>query len=190
LDQTPGPVKIDGFAPTGGHGASCNNPSDVSATSLPLPSGTFNSPIGSTSTTSGPPSNASLSAYWTNHHPGTLPAGITTRWQLYQQEVAGTGNAGIWLTDGTEQHAPTCAPASARTGPEFVATRRIMSVAVVDCQFWNVHGNAVNDIPINTYLDYFLTQASDGNIYAEYVGEHSLAAGNATGLHLIVQLVR
>ena len=187
LDQTPAPIKIDGTSPIGGgHPAnSCRSPGGVSAQSLPLPSDTFNAPIGSTSSSSGPPSTASLTAYWTNHHPGTLPAGITTRYQIYQLEVAGTGNAGIWNTDAVEPHGPQCAPVSAGD-----VNRRIESVAVVDCQFWNVRGNAVNNIPINTYLDFFLSQPSDGKIYAEYVQTRSIGAGNATGLHLNVQLVR
>ena len=33
---------------------------------------------------------ADLQAYWQNHHSGSLPAGATTRYQIYQQEVAGT----------------------------------------------------------------------------------------------------
>ena len=30
------------------------------------------------------PALTDLQAYWSNHHPGTLPAGVTTRWQIYQ----------------------------------------------------------------------------------------------------------
>ena len=31
-----------------------------------------------------------LQAYWKNHHSGSLPAGVTTRYQIYQQEALGT----------------------------------------------------------------------------------------------------
>src|SRR5207248_2709412 len=129
---TPAPIKIDGqaYSVNRNGNVNCNRLNDVSATSVPLPSATFNPPVGSTSSSSGAPSTASLSAYWTNHHPGTLPAGVTTRYQIYQQEVAGTGNAGVWLTDATEPHGPQCAPTSTEVAPEFAASRRIMSVAL------------------------------------------------------------
>ena len=38
----------------------------------------------------------------------------------------------------------------------IVAERRIVKVAVVDCLYWGVHGNAVNNIMINTYADFFI----------------------------------
>ena len=130
-----------------------------------------------------------LQAYWSNHHPGPLPEGMTTRWQIYQLEVAETGNAGIWNTDAAEPHGPVCAPASTEVAPEFVADRRLIKVAVVDCLYWGVHGNAVNNIPLTTYADFFLIRPSDGNIYTEYVGKNQINGANSL-LRLIVQLVR
>lgn len=194
LDQTPAPITIDGQnPPTNPSGNRNCNPSqlnDVSGVSLPLPDDVLGAPTGSVASSSGPPPVGSLTSYWSNHHPGTMPGGYTTRWQIYQDEVGAIGNAATWTTDTTEPHGPVCAPTNLESGPKYTAQRRIMSLAVVDCQFWGVGGNKVNNIPINSYLDFFLTKPSDGNIYAEYVGAHSLGAGNATGLRMVVQLVR
>jgi len=196
LDQTPAPITIDGQVPKiNGGNYNCNPAQLQDATtqtppSLPLPDDALGAPTGSVASSSGPPPVASLQSYWSSHHPGTLPAGYTTRWQIYQDEVNGVGNAATWTTDSSEPHGPVCAPSGYQGSPKFTAQRRIMSLAVVDCQFWNVGGNRVNNIPINSYLDFFLTKSSDGNIYAEYVGSHSLGAGNATGLRMVVQLVR
>jgi hypothetical protein len=151
---------------------------------------------GSTSIGNGP-ALADLQAYWTNHHPGTLPAGVTTRYQIYSLEIARTGNAGIWNTDGVEPHGPQCAPANTEVLPEYVASRRILNVAVVDCQYWNVHGNAVNDVTINTYANFFITKPTDqnGNIYTEYVSQCTTSPTctdniTASQIHRIVHLVR
>ena len=188
LDLTPAPIKISGQA----NRPNCNQQNDVSAQSLPLPQDrSFTPPTmsqGGSQQGSGP-ALADLQAYWSNHHPGSLPVGVTTRWQLYQLEVAGTGNAGIWKTDAVEPHGPVCAPTSTEVLPEFDANRRLIKVAVVDCLYWGVHGNAVNEIPITHYADFFLIRPSDGNIYTEYVGKNQINGLNSL-LRRIVQLVR
>ena len=189
LDLTPAPVKIDGQA---NPGADCNKQTDVSAHSLLLPHDPSFTPAtlsnGGSQQGTGP-QLTDLQAYWANHHPGNLPAGVTTRWQIYQLEAAGTGSAGTWLTDTVEPHGPVCAPAITEVAPEFAASRRLLMVAVVDCLYWGVHGNAVNHIPINTYANFFLIRPSDGNIYTEYVGKNQINGANSL-LRLIVQLVR
>jgi Flp pilus assembly protein TadG len=211
VDLTPAPIVIDGISTTK-QGNSCHvtsalpttppfDPTQYSTTcnstgSCPLPrdppasfisvGGSGGSQIG------GGVASSDLQTYWANHHPGTLPAGVTTRWQLYQLEVAGTGNAGTWLTDALEPHAPQCLSTG---GPEFIAQRRILHVAVVDCLYWGVTGNKVNNIPINTYADFFLTESTptsgptNGNIYTEYVSKQQINAPGSL-LHRIVQLVR
>jgi len=194
LDLTPAPIKISGQAnPVNGQGrVNCNQQNDVSAQSLPLPHDrSFTPPTMSQGGSQrGPgPTLADLQAYWSNHHPGSLPAGVTTRWQIYQLEVTGTGNAGIWNTDAVEPHGPACAPTSTQVPPEFDANRRLLKIAVVDCLYWGVHGNAVNEIPITHYADFFLIRPSDGNIYTEYVGKNQINGANSL-LRRIVQLVR
>jgi hypothetical protein len=199
MDLTPAPIKIDGLSPIGGSSPpnSCNRPGNISALSLPLPQdplpyqsvgGSGGSQIG------GGVALADLQTYWSNHHPGALPAGITTRWQVYSLEVAGTGDAGTWLTDTVEPPGPQCAPASTQVPPEFAADRRILHVAVVDCLYWGVQGNAVNNIPINTYADFFITHPTPqsginaGSIYTEFVAKHQI--GNSGPLRRLVRLVR
>jgi Flp pilus assembly protein TadG len=194
LDLTPAPIKISGQAnPANKQGrVNCNQQNDVSAQSFPLPHDrSFTPPTmsqGGSQQGSGP-TLADLQAYWSNHHPGSLPADVTTRWQIYQLEVTGSGDAGIWKTDAVEPHGPVCAPTNTEVAPEFAAGRRLLKVAVVDCLYWGVHGNAVNNIPITTYADFFLIRPSDGNIYTEYVGKNQINGGNSL-LRLIVQLVR
>ena len=208
LDQTPAPIKIDGYVPRNGtnfcngnlvndtptpysncatdHTVSCALPRDQSFTSV---GGSGGSQIG------GGVATTDLQAYWSNHHNGTLPAGVNTRFQVYQLEVAGTGNAGTWLTDTVEPHGPQCAPASTEVPPEFAASRRVVPVAVVDCLYWGVRGNSVNNIRINLYADFFLTESTptsgvtSGNIYTEFVTTHRIDEAGS-GLHSIVRLVR
>ena len=196
MDLTPAPITIDGQANpiSGGGNPNCNQLNDVSATSLPLPEDPSFTPatMSQGGSQQGPgPRLADLQAYWSNHHPGTLPAGVTTRWQIYQLEVARTGNAGTWLTDAIEPHGPVCAPASTEVPPEFVANRRLVQVAIIDCNYWNVHGNAVNDIIITSYADFFIIQPTGSNHYinVEYVGKHDINA-NGSLLRQIVELVR
>ena len=193
MDLTPAPITIDGQTnPINNGRGNCSKLNDVSAQSLPLPHDpSFTPPTMSQGgSQQGPgPLLTDLQAYWSNHHPGPLPEGITTRWQIYQLEVAETGDAGIWNTDAAEPHGPVCAPASTDAVPELVANRRLLKVAVVDCRYWEVHGNAVNNIPLTTYADFFLIRPSDGNIYTEYVGKNQINGANSL-LRLIVQLVR
>jgi Flp pilus assembly protein TadG len=208
LDQTPAPIKIDGYVPRNGTNlcdgilindtptpysncatdqtVSCALPRDQSFTSV---GGRGGSQIG------GGVAGTDLEAYWANHHPGTLPAGVTTRWQVYQLEVAGTGGAGTWLTDEVEPHGPLCAPARTAVPAKIPASRRVIPVAIVDCLYWGVQGNSANNIRISTYADFFLTEATPtsgvtkGNIYTEFVTIHRTDEAGG-GLHSIVRLVR
>lgn len=200
VDLTPAPIKIDGMVPKNGNNFCANNLKSVTPTtpatyancatdhtiSCALPrdrtttavGGTGGSQIGSGTTL------ADLQAYWSNHHPGTLPATITTRYDLYAAEAAGTGNAATWLTQAAEPHAPSCS-----SSPAGTAARRIVQVAIVDCNYWGVKGNSVNNIRIGAYADFFLTEASDGKIYTEYLQTHKIdTAGSA--LNSIVKLVK
>ena len=134
---------------------------------------------------------AALNAYWQNHHGGSWPTDPTTglpktRYQAYLDEANAAGDSGNWQTENVEPHNPTCLPVDASG-----AARRIISVAVVDCAYWGVIGNRVNNIPINTYANFFVTNPTDqqGNIYTEYVETHQINEKDS-GLYRIVHLVK
>jgi len=67
--------------------------------------------------------------------------------------------------------------------------------SIVDCLYWGVQGNTINKIRINTYADFFLTEATPtsgvtkGNIYTEFVTTHRTDDVSG-GLHSIVRLLR
>ena len=208
LDETPAPVKINGYIPRNGgnfcdarlvsvtpapysscatdHTISCALPRDRSFITV---GGTQ---IGACSPCGADP--ADLQAYWSNHHPGTLPAAANTRYDIYQLEVSETQNAGSWLTEAVEPHAPQCASASTKSSTEFSASRRVVPVAIVDCLYWGVRRNAPY-VRINSYADFFVTEATPtsgvnrGNIYTEFIKTHRFDEGDS-GLHSIVRLVR
>ena len=62
---------------------------------------------------------------------------------------------------------------------------------IVDCAYWGVIRNRVNNIPINTYANFFVTNPTDqqGNIYTEYVETHQINEKDS-GLYRIVHLVK
>src|SRR4029077_11397240 len=69
--------------------------------------------------------NASdLQAYWKNHHSGSLPAGVSTRYQIYQQEASGKATFPA-ASEAAEPHAPVCAKATVGT-----ASRRVINVGI------------------------------------------------------------
>jgi hypothetical protein len=105
-----------------------------------------------------------------------------TRYQAYIDEV----NAADWLTDAVEPHGPVCLPTDASG-----ASRRIMSVAVVDCLYWGIAGHSMNNISLNTYANFFVINPADpqGNIYLEYVETHQVN-DKGSGLHRVVHLVK
>jgi Flp pilus assembly protein TadG len=147
------------------------------------------------------PNQADLQAYWANHHSTpfatAFPNGVSTRYDVYVKEVSDAlaGAPSDWTTDAIEPHAPQCAPASTEIPPEYAASRRVAHVAIIDCAYWGIQGNSVNNIRLNRYADFFLTEPvpsggiTGGNIYAEFVGNHAIdQAGSA--LHSNVWLVR
>jgi hypothetical protein len=121
-----------------------------------------------------------------------LPAGVTTRYQIYQQEALGTAPFTA-ASDLAEPHHPTCA--SSTMGP---ASRRLINVGIVDCSYWGINGK--KDLPPTTlYAQFFMTEPAlqNGSIFGEFVGAFGVASnspstanqpGNA--IHQVVQLVR
>jgi Flp pilus assembly protein TadG len=152
------------------------------------------------------PPVSNLNAYWYNHH-GTLnlPSGVNTRWTAYQCEAGAGAFVGVagcppsWQTDSVEPHAPACT--NSTTGDY---TRRVIGVAVVDCNYWGITGHST-PIPGVTFIaQFFITEPAldDGSIFAEYIGCYSSSpvnvagcngsntSGIPNGLHSLVQLVR
>jgi Flp pilus assembly protein TadG len=210
--ETAAPIVIDGIATApdckttvvtppnfnpANYTATCNSTTDPTQYSCPLPyDASFLSTRGGGTHigtgTSDPKILAALDAYWQNHHGGSWPTDLTTglpktRYQAYLDEVSATtsDNSLDWLTKGVEPHAPTCLPVDVSG-----AARRIVSIAVVDCLYWEVRGNSA-DIPVNTYANFFVTNPTDrqGNIYTEYVETHQINEKDS-GLYRIVHLVK
>ena len=131
-------------------------------------------------------------AYWKNHHSGSLPAGVSTRYQVYQQEAAGTAPFTA-ASDLAEPHGPTCASSTA--GP---ASRRVINVGIVDCSYWGITGEK-RPSAYNFVAQFFMSEPAlqNGSIFGESVGAFGVASnspstanqpGNA--IHQVVQLVR
>lgn len=134
---------------------------------------------------------ADLAAYWANHHPGTMPSTIKTRYDLYKQEVADIGNASgvarfTTASEAKEPSTPQCTMAKPAGGLE----RRLINVAIVDCDYWDVKGRSALP-PITLTARFFMTEPaqSDGSIYAELV---DVLQSNVTGGpgHQLVRLVK
>jgi Flp pilus assembly protein TadG len=130
------------------------------------------------------PNLSDLQAYWTNHHSGSLPAGVTTRYQIYQLEASGTA-AFTAASDAAEPHGPVC-----KKGTVGDASRRIINVAVVDCNYWNINGTSHPLPPTYMLAQFFMTEPalSDGSIYAEFVG--TIQAGTAAAKNILRRIVR
>jgi hypothetical protein len=216
------PETPSNFDPTN-YSATCNltNPSVTGPTptaSCPLPrdpsqAGTNHMPIVTTNNAAwsqieigNGPNSADLQAYWNNHHgTSTLPAGVHDRWDMYQCELGVGSFAGVlgcsptWNTDGVEPHGPACTNS---TPGDF--TRRVINVAIVDCNYYGITGHSTPIPPTNLYAQFFMTEPAldDGSIYAEYIGCFSnplapsvgcTGTNNPTiknGINPIVQLVR
>jgi len=206
------PVVIDGFLPSSSD-PKCNrydpttgktqqvsptgfDPTNYSATCNATTSSSFSCPLPrdrlvDTTIIGGGPNITDLQAYWKNHHAGSLPAGVTNRYQIYQQEVSGAAPFTA-ASEKAEPHAPMCAKAT--VGDQ---SRRLINVAIVDCSYWGITGKKT--LPQTTlYAQFFMTEPADssGNIYGEYVTTYGIgtnsASPNAPGnaIHQIVQLVR
>ena len=123
-----------------------------------------------------------------------------TRYQVYAWEIANQGTTidGVTIlgarTVGSNSSYGTPVCSSARgygTGTvpsEFVADRRRLSVAIVNCAAYNVRGSSV-DIPVRRWVDVFLVQPSldrgrtqKDEMYVEIIGEtEGGSAGETAG---------
>jgi Flp pilus assembly protein TadG len=194
MDLTPAPNVIKGQSAT-----VSKNSCTFADTSpyAPMPGNTGMTQVGSTYVggsmdTSNNPGGAGT--YWTNHHgAGSWPTGMT-RYGMYQAERAGT----YPLISSFENPAPVC------NGTAGDDTRRIISVAIVDCQAQGVNGNSNVSLLSKLYADFFLTapvlsssskdldctgNPAGGVICAEFIRFVTPVSDN-TKLHQIVQLYR
>ncbi|MDH6234633.1 Flp pilus assembly protein TadG [Mesorhizobium soli] len=186
LDLTPGPVVIDGMAPKNKNNP-CGPQQDLGATAR-MPQDTGMQQVGTLLVGTQRPTVAAKNAYWQYHHNTNWPANLTTRYEAYLSEIE-LMKSGTWgKPNPPEPPAPSCAPANVLNKGD--AARRIISVAIVDCQKQGVHGNAVSNVRSDKYAEFFLTEpASGGTIYTEFV--RMLTPDNDDGkLHRIVQLYR
>lgn len=109
---------------------------------------------------------ADIRAYWDNQHGSTTWTYATTptRYQVFLDEVAAisTQPPSFWASG--EPHLPVCNAAT-------TAERRMVNVAIVDCNHWEIRGTS-RPLPIFTKVArFFITEPATaaGEIYAEYV---------------------
>ena len=149
---------------------------------------------------------ADLQAYWKNHHGGsTIPdfydstqnktVPTTTRWQVYQMEADTTTYPAAAFTAGSETLEPS-KPFCNASKPAADIKRRLINVAVVDCDYWSIKG-ASNDLPVTTLMgEFFMTEPADSNggIYGELVKTYVIngTGSNDSGsnLYRMVELVK
>jgi hypothetical protein len=170
-----------------------------------------------------PPAAANVTAqqafwtdYWATNHPGESFSthyfnsdldpdgdGVVTRKEMYDWENSGSVPAGDTNGDGTVDGADETAASSA-TGENGRPTnyggseaadpmRRVMYVAVINCEEHGpLNGNS-SDVPVLAYAKMFLTHAaesgSEPTIYAEIMGVLTVEEDGSV-LHDIVQLYR
>jgi Flp pilus assembly protein TadG len=121
-----------------------------------------------------------------------------TRYDVYKWERAHTNpngkGIGVPQRDASTSNYGFGQPATGHSGAAPSGTlgdRRVMSVAVLNCQALNVHGRSSN-LPVTTWMDVFLVQpiasrpgiSSDSNLYVEEIGETVRSAADANPIVL------
>lgn len=141
-----------------------------------------------------------LDAYWKNHHSGTRPAELNTRYKIYACEADPSsaakcfGASGDFTSNsvGKEHPNPQCKESATGT-----SSRRLIKVAIVDCDYWGIRGGST-DLPITTLMaEFFMTEPAvtsetpslDGRIYGELVRTYTVNSPGSDLYH-IVQLVK
>jgi len=137
-----------------------------------------------------------LRAYWSNHHSTGFPSGVTTRYGIYQKELENMASAGAGYFDvqgaGSNAIEPFSTlprltnPSSCQKSNIGGVDRRLISVAIVDCNYWGINGKS-NRLPtITKNAVFFMTEpatdayqtgvanADIGRIYGEFVGAYDV----------------
>jgi len=147
--------------------------------------------------------SADLLAYWQNHHTGLIPdfydttlkmnVTTTTRWQIYQMENDTVTYPTAAFTAASEALEPS-KPFCDASKPAADIKRRLINIAVVDCDYWGVNGRKY--LPVTTLMaEFFMTEPADANggIYGElvktYVINGSGSNGSGSNLYRMVELV-
>jgi hypothetical protein len=145
----------------------------------------------------------SANNYWNYHYGSNWPndltaAGQANRYLAYRRELGLDGQTAPTPVAGTESTGPTCATPTSET----VASRRIISVAVVNCIANNIRGNSVANVRSNSYANFFITQPSvdysgtnpnfnnNGEVWGEFVEMITPSGGGSGKLHQVIQLYR
>lgn len=143
---------------------------------------------------------ADLDAYWKNHHTGTRPIQLDTRYKIYlceadpanAQKCFGASGNFTSQSEAKEHSVPQC-----NVSTKGDVSRRLIKVAVVDCNYWGVTG-ASQPLPVTTLAaEFFMTEPAetsqtpslDGRIYAELIRTYTINS-EGSGLYHIVQLVK
>lgn len=142
----------------------------------------------------GPEGADYFSKNWGALRPPNWPS--TTRfetylWELQITEETQTPNLRAKPADATspEIAAPACYNFVGSGGPPNNARRRVLNVAVVDCETNVLTGNSTPPLSIMRIARFFLTEPASGtgDIYAEFIEQ---AAPGDGGIQHLVQLVR
>ena len=92
---------------------------------------------------------------WDLDNPG-LSHGLvptTTRWQVYQLE-----NAGAKTFTNSSKRKKKAAPQCKDSLPAADLNRRVINVAIVDCDYWSINGGS-NELPVTTLMaKFFMTE--------------------------------
>jgi Flp pilus assembly protein TadG len=201
LDQSPAPNVIKGIKPKNVN-SPCNGQYDPAGTPPAfLPQDSNYQTYGNLLLGDGIVDVAAADNYWNYHYGSPWPnalktAGQANRYLAYRLELALDGQTAPTPLVNTETRTPVCTAANA----ESVASRRIISVAVVDCLANNIHGNSVANVRSNAYANFFITQPSvdfstpnfnsNGEVWGEFVEMITPSSGGGGKLHQVVQLYR
>jgi Flp pilus assembly protein TadG len=141
--------------------------------------------------------SAGKAAYMATNYGGTWSSSATTRYGLYEDEIAKGGGAAstspILPAGRDETGRRTCS-----TQPAAPPWRRELIAAAIDCQANPINGNASN-IPVLKFVRLFLTEpagngggTNNADVWAEEIEEVEVGGSSAgTGfIHDVVQLYR
>jgi Flp pilus assembly protein TadG len=139
--------------------------------------------------------NWNFEAYWNQNHPGvSAPNGWSndaanrpSRYQVYQYEIAqGSGPGGINDASDPLASPPTPnpqeigAPRCNTNTPPASIDRRVLYVAVINCQALGLGGGSQNNVPVAAFGKIFMSKPVDGPT-GDILGEIVELAGPGTG---------
>lgn len=152
--------------------------------------------------------NWDYDGYWTANY-GTMAkpaslvgysnANLPSRYDVYRAEIGtiGTGGATDLVAHANANNERGSAMCYSGSTPTDTPDRRVLYVAIIDCQNLNVHGNTVAPLPVMAFGKFFVTEpisnppdADAGTIFAELIGLSEPGSVSNEVAHDIVQLYR